>query len=173
MIEQRQARLDKAIKQMKEYQTQQEGLTKWMDEMDVFLHAEDPAVGDIPALQAQLQESKGVQEDIKTLQLNVRSINSIAESFMDEAEPQFREEHMALEAQFIDFQSQTLKVKDWLTRAENILTSHSRLSEQQHVLSPHSETIKQQTLLMQMNELHSQVDNDNDNSLLTRGKISN
>ncbi|XP_025099293.1 dystrophin-like isoform X3 [Pomacea canaliculata] len=91
MIEQRQARLDKAIKQMKEYQTQQEGLTKWMDEMDVFLHAEDPAVGDIPALQAQLQESKGVQEDIKTLQLNVRSINSIAESFMDEAEPQFRE----------------------------------------------------------------------------------
>lgn len=26
--------------------------------MDVFLHAEDPAVGDIPALQAQLQESK-------------------------------------------------------------------------------------------------------------------
>lgn len=49
---------------------------------------------------------------------------------------------MALEAQFIDFQSQTLKVKDWLTRAENILTSHSRLSEQQHVLSPHSETIK-------------------------------
>ncbi|XP_025099305.1 dystrophin-like isoform X11 [Pomacea canaliculata] len=157
MIEQRQARLDKAIKQMKEYQTQQEGLTKWMDEMDVFLHAEDPAVGDIPALQAQLQESKGVQEDIKTLQLNVRSINSIAESFMDEAEPQFREEHMALEAQFIDFQSQTLKVKDWLTRAENILTSHSRLSEQQHVLSPHSETIKQ-TLLMQMNELHSQVD---------------
>lgn len=33
---------------------------------------------------------QGVQEDIKTLQLNVRSINSIAESFMDEAEPQFR-----------------------------------------------------------------------------------
>ena len=39
-------------------QTQVEGLTKWMDEMDVFLHAEDPAAGDIPALQAQLQESQ-------------------------------------------------------------------------------------------------------------------
>lgn len=39
-------------------QTQFEGLNKWMDEMDVFLHADDPAAGDIPALQAQLQESK-------------------------------------------------------------------------------------------------------------------
>ncbi|KAK7483287.1 hypothetical protein BaRGS_00025454, partial [Batillaria attramentaria] len=88
-IEQRQARLEKAISQMKEYQ--QDGLNRWMDEMDVFLHAEDPATGDIPALQAQLQESKGVQDDIKTLQLNVKSINSIAKSFMDDADPQFKE----------------------------------------------------------------------------------
>ncbi|XP_070191463.1 dystrophin-like isoform X2 [Littorina saxatilis] len=91
-IEQRQARLEKAITQMKEYQTQIEGLTKWMDEMDVFLHAEDPAAGDIPALQAQLQESQGVQEDIKTLQTNVKSINSIAKTFMEDADPDYKEQ---------------------------------------------------------------------------------
>ena len=44
------------------FQTQQEGLTKWLDEMDMFLHADDPAVGDIPALQAQLQESQVCDE---------------------------------------------------------------------------------------------------------------
>ena len=42
-----------------------------MDEMDVFLHAEDPAAGDIPALQAQLQESQvsALQEQLQESQL--------------------------------------------------------------------------------------------------------
>ncbi|KAL8624968.1 hypothetical protein ACOMHN_039855 [Nucella lapillus] len=89
-IEQRHARLEKAVSQLKEYQTQYEGLNKWMDEMDIFLHTEDPALGDIPALEAQLQESMGVQEDIKTLQLNVKSINSIAKIFMDDSDHEFK-----------------------------------------------------------------------------------
>ena len=29
----------------------------WMEEMDVFLHVEDPTKGDLPTLQAQLDES--------------------------------------------------------------------------------------------------------------------
>ena len=39
------------------YQAQRHGLTSWMEEMDVFLHAEDPTKGDLPTLQAQLDES--------------------------------------------------------------------------------------------------------------------
>ncbi|XP_076466610.1 dystrophin-like isoform X3 [Babylonia areolata] len=89
-MEQRTARLEKATTQLREYQTQQEGLNKWMDEMDVFLHTDDPALGDIPALEAQLQESSGVQDDIKTLQLNVKSINSIAKTFMDDSDLEFK-----------------------------------------------------------------------------------
>ena len=38
-------------------QAQRHGLTSWMEEMDVFLHVEDPTKGDLPTLQAQLEES--------------------------------------------------------------------------------------------------------------------
>ena len=38
-------------------QAQRHGLTSWMEEMDIFLHAEDPTKGDLPTLQAQLEES--------------------------------------------------------------------------------------------------------------------
>lgn len=32
---------------------------------------------------------QGVQEDIKTLQMNVKSINSIAKSFIEDSDPDF------------------------------------------------------------------------------------
>ena len=38
-------------------QAQRHGLMSWMEEMDVFLHVEDPTKGDLPTLQAQLDES--------------------------------------------------------------------------------------------------------------------
>lgn len=49
---------------------------------------------------------------------------------------------MDLESQFISFQTQILKIKDWLGRAETIVGAHSRLSEQQQKLTAHRETIK-------------------------------
>ena len=39
-------------------QTQVLGLTRWMDEMELFLKAEVPALGDVETLEAQLQESQ-------------------------------------------------------------------------------------------------------------------
>ena len=36
----------------------------WMEEMDVFLHVEDPTKGDLPTLQAQLDESSVSHECI-------------------------------------------------------------------------------------------------------------
>lgn len=49
----------------------------WMTEMDIFLHAEDPTKGDLPTLQAQLNESTEVQNDIQTLQKNMDNINHL------------------------------------------------------------------------------------------------
>ncbi|KAL8560189.1 hypothetical protein ACOMHN_021683 [Nucella lapillus] len=89
-VEQRQVRLEKAISQMKEYRTQYEGLTKWMDEMEVFLHSQDPAAGDMSALKAQLQESQGVSDDIQTLKHNVESINSLASLSNDDSDPDYQ-----------------------------------------------------------------------------------
>ncbi|GFR63477.1 dystrophin [Elysia marginata] len=91
-IEQRQAKLEKSISNVQEMKNQMDGLVRWMDEMDVFLHAPDPSPGDIPTLQAQLQESNGVEEDIRTLQANVKNINSIWKTHLSEAEPKFEEE---------------------------------------------------------------------------------
>jgi hypothetical protein len=54
----------------------------------------------------------------------------------------WQKENRSLDSHFIDFQSQLLKIKDWLGRTENILASHSRLLESQQLTSPHTETIK-------------------------------
>ncbi|XP_059157467.1 dystrophin-like isoform X5 [Physella acuta] len=89
-IDQRLAELEKYVAMLKEFQDQMDGLVKWMNEMDVFLHAPDPSDGDVTALQAQLQESNGVEEDIKTLQTNVKNINSMWKSLVSEAEPGYR-----------------------------------------------------------------------------------
>ena len=58
--------------------------------MDVFLHAEDPTKGDLPTLQAQLAESHGVQDDIKTLQKNMDNINHLYRKLSMNIEPNFR-----------------------------------------------------------------------------------
>lgn len=38
-------------------QSQSAGLRQWMEDMDVFLHTEDPAPEDVATLEAQLHES--------------------------------------------------------------------------------------------------------------------
>ncbi|GFN77850.1 dystrophin [Plakobranchus ocellatus] len=91
-IEQRQAKLEKSISNIQELKNQMDGLVRWMEEMDVFLHAPDPCAGDLPTLQAQLHESNGVEDDIKTLQANVKNINSIWKSQLSDAEPTFRDQ---------------------------------------------------------------------------------
>ncbi|XP_053396069.1 dystrophin-like isoform X7 [Mercenaria mercenaria] len=81
--------LETAVEQLKEYETQREGLMTWMREMDIFLHAEDPTKGDLPTLQAQLNESTEAQNDIKTLQKNMDNINHLYRSLSLNTEPTF------------------------------------------------------------------------------------
>ena len=39
------------------FQNQCKGIERWMEELDVFLHAPDPATGDVASLTAHLSES--------------------------------------------------------------------------------------------------------------------
>ena len=58
------------------------GLTLWMREVEVFLHAEEAALGDMSTLEAQIKESNALQDDIETLQPNVENINETGESLV-------------------------------------------------------------------------------------------
>ena len=53
-----------------------------------------------------------------------------------------QEDTLSLESKFVEFQTQIMKIKEWLGRAETIVGAHSRLSDQQQRLTPHRETIK-------------------------------
>ena len=57
-----------------------------MREVDVFLHAEDAALGDLATLEAQIKESNALQDDIETLQPNVDNINEAGENLMRQCE---------------------------------------------------------------------------------------
>ena len=63
---------------------------------------------------------------------------------LDSAETycRWQEDTLALENKFVDFQTQIMKIKEWLGRAEMIVGAHSRLSEVQQRATPHRETIK-------------------------------
>ncbi|KAH9492320.1 hypothetical protein Btru_024696 [Bulinus truncatus] len=118
-VEQRLAKLEKLITNSKEFQDQMDGLIKWMNEMDVFLHASDPAGGDITALQAQLQESNGVEEDIKTLQTNVKNVNTMWKTFANDSDPAFKAQ---VEKQVNDLNSRWEKVVDLASKQNQRLT---------------------------------------------------
>ena len=61
-----------------------------MREVEVFLHAEDAALGDLATLEAQIKESNALQDDIETLQPNVDNINDAGETLMGRCEVAFR-----------------------------------------------------------------------------------
>ncbi|XP_078330229.1 dystrophin-like isoform X4 [Crassostrea virginica] len=88
-INSRLSKLQRVIGQIKQYQNQSIGLTRWMEELGVFLHAPDPATGDIPNLTAQLAESNGVKDDISTLQQNVNNIQDLCRQLTEEGDPEF------------------------------------------------------------------------------------
>ncbi|XP_013413171.1 dystrophin isoform X2 [Lingula anatina] len=80
---------EQGIERLKQYENQVSGLNRWMDEMDTFLKAEMPALGDVDTLEAQLNESNGVQEDIKTLQSTVDSIHELSEELINAASEEY------------------------------------------------------------------------------------
>ncbi|KAL3882693.1 hypothetical protein ACJMK2_029006, partial [Sinanodonta woodiana] len=142
-----QSRLDnieKAVSQVKQYQSQITGLNSWMEEMDVFLHTEDPVTGDLQALQAQLQESNAVQEDIKTLQQNVSSINELYSQLKVNSEPSFREKMAAEVLDLNDKWDRVLSLaKQQNERLKGLLDSSQNIHQKIELLIKWLEPIKE------------------------------
>uniref|UniRef100_A0A2C9KMX3 Dystrophin n=1 Tax=Biomphalaria glabrata TaxID=6526 RepID=A0A2C9KMX3_BIOGL len=125
-IEQRLAKLEKSVSNAKEFQDQMDGLIKWMNEMDVFLHAPDPSIGDVAALQAQLQESNGVEEDIKTLQTNIKNVNTMWKNFASDADAAYKSQ---VEKQVNDLNSRWEKLVDLAAKQNQRLADTLRKSQ--------------------------------------------
>uniref|UniRef100_T1IRG4 Protein detached n=1 Tax=Strigamia maritima TaxID=126957 RepID=T1IRG4_STRMM len=89
MLDERQDKLDQGIHQLKQFQDEVDGLSSWMKEVNMFLHAEEAAIGDIETLEAQLEQSTALQEDIVTLEPNLDNINSTAQLLLEKADIDF------------------------------------------------------------------------------------
>lgn len=89
-------------------QDEVDGLNSWMKEVDVFLNAEEAAVGDIETLSAQLEQSNALQEDIETLQPNVDNINKSARELLEKAAPDYS---FKLKTQLTDLNEKWEKVR--------------------------------------------------------------
>ncbi|XP_064628408.1 dystrophin-like isoform X4 [Lineus longissimus] len=88
-IDDRLSRLQRAINGLRQLQQQTEGLLKWMEDMDVFLHADEAPYGDLDMLRAQLKESDGVKDDIITLQENIDAIKEIVNELLIDSDEDF------------------------------------------------------------------------------------
>ncbi|GFS73966.1 utrophin [Nephila pilipes] len=77
--------LEKYITKLQQFQNEISGLMNWMQDVDQFLAAEDPAVGDMSTLEAQLEQSNALQDDIKTLGPNVERIETTGKELIDNA----------------------------------------------------------------------------------------
>ncbi|XP_041352153.1 dystrophin-like isoform X2 [Gigantopelta aegis] len=163
-IGERLGKLERCIMQMKQYQNQLVGLTRWMDEMDVFLHAEDPASGDIPTLEAQLHESSGVLDDIKTLKQNVSSINALSTALATEGDPSLRES-IAAEVKSLNEKWERVVVlaEEQNQRLTQLLNKSRKVYDQIDVLIRWLEAIKEDLS-------HKDYSVENTNDLLVKNK---
>ncbi|PSN39418.1 hypothetical protein C0J52_22771 [Blattella germanica] len=89
----RAADLSANIEMLRQFRDEMEGLNSWLQEVEAFLEAEeDLPVGDIETLDAQLEQSNALQDDIETLQPNVNNIESTSQKLLNNADPTFSEE---------------------------------------------------------------------------------
>ncbi|XP_072178254.1 dystrophin-like [Diadema setosum] len=89
LCEERKGLLDRSINELKLWQDEVSGLTSWMADLDVFFSAEEVALGDMDVLKDQLDQSKCLEDDIKTLQSNMDNILETGEKLVRDGEPAF------------------------------------------------------------------------------------
>ncbi|CAG2064518.1 unnamed protein product, partial [Timema podura] len=101
-----------------------------MREVEVFLQAEQVIpVGDPDTLEAQLEQSNALQDDVKTLQQNVVKLDVTAQKLLENAEPKFANElktrldTLTGEWKKVvqDSRSQNAKLKDALDKTKKVL----------------------------------------------------
>ena len=79
----RENELDSLIATFNQWKDELQGLSLWMKEVEVFLNAEEAAIGDIDTLEAQVKESDALQDDIRTLQPNMDQINETGNTLIN------------------------------------------------------------------------------------------
>ena len=79
--------LEAEVARLRQFEEEVEGISRWMREVEAFLAAEDPAVGDRATLEAQLKESNALQDDIATLSPNVQTINETGQQLLSKCAP--------------------------------------------------------------------------------------
>lgn len=86
-VESRISCLEAELVKLNQFDEEIEGISRWMREVEVFLGAEDPAVGDRATLEAQLKESNALQDDIETLKPNLACINENGGQLLNKCAP--------------------------------------------------------------------------------------
>ena len=71
----REEELESLSSSYQQWREELQGLSLWMKEVEVFLNAEEAAIGDMMTLEAQVKESDALQDDVRTLQPNLELIN--------------------------------------------------------------------------------------------------
>ncbi|XP_063241315.1 dystrophin, isoforms A/C/F/G/H-like [Bacillus rossius redtenbacheri] len=124
ILEERQSNLARDIELVRKFQEEVSSLNSWLKEVEVFLHAEEGVpVGDTDTLEAQLEQSNALQDDVKMLQTNVSKIERTALKLLENAEPGFHD----------DLKSQLdVLLKKWREVVEDSRQHNRQLQEALH-----------------------------------------
>ncbi|KAI9557614.1 dystrophin [Daphnia sinensis] len=76
-LESRISEFEKDVVLYRQLKDESQSLDKWMAEVNNFLTAEDVAWGDVEVLEAQLEQSNALQDDVKTLEPSVANIKHV------------------------------------------------------------------------------------------------
>ncbi|XP_037520470.1 dystrophin [Rhipicephalus sanguineus] len=74
---------------LKRFQEEMKSVQKWISDVTSFLEDEDVAYGDLEKLEAQLEQSNALDDDVGTIQNNVDNINLVAEGLIQDSEEEF------------------------------------------------------------------------------------
>ncbi|KAL3212838.1 hypothetical protein MRX96_007875 [Rhipicephalus microplus] len=74
---------------LKRFQEEMKSVQKWINDVTSFLEDEDVAYGDLEKLEAQLEQSNALDDDVGTIQNNVDNINLVAEGLIQDSEEEF------------------------------------------------------------------------------------
>ena len=84
----REEELEALSSSYQQWREELQGLSLWMKEVEVFLNAEEAAIGDMMTLEAQVKESDALQDDVRTLQPNLELINETGSNLINHCDSQ-------------------------------------------------------------------------------------
>ena len=88
-IDDKTAHIEKWLKVFKKFNEEVSGLNTWMDQVYMFLHSEEAALGDVATVTAQFEQSKALEEDISTIKPNLVTILEIGQQLIDRSAPKY------------------------------------------------------------------------------------